>query len=96
METKKKKLRFSKYLKISDERLIEGIEYYQTIMNYDDRTMARYLGEDLRFFKLWKQEEGQLLDKCRYKAYEFVVNLVNKGLFDLEDGVTPEGKSYLN
>ena len=87
METKKKKLRFSKYLKISNERLIEGISYYQQRMGYDDKTMAKYLCEDLRFFKMWKQGEGELLDKCRYKAYEFVVRMVNRGLFDLEKGV---------
>ena len=83
----KKKLRFSKYLKITNERLIEGITYYQERMGYDDRTMAKYLLEDLRFFKLWKQGEGQLLDKCRYQAYQIVVRLVNRGLFDLEQGV---------
>ena len=87
METKKKKLRFSKYLKISNERLIEAIEYYQLRMGYDDKTMAKYLLEDLRFFKMWKQGEGQLLDKCRYQAYQIVVRLVNRGLFDLEKGV---------
>ena len=86
METKKK-LRFSKYLKISNERLIEAIEYYQLRMGYDDKTMAKYLCEDLRFFKMWKQGEGQLLDKCRYQAYQIVVRLVNRGLFDLKDGV---------
>ena len=96
METKKKKLRFSKHLKISNQKLIEGIEYYQQIMNYDDKTMAKYLLEDLRFFKLWKQGEGQLLDKCRYKAYGFVIDLVNSGLFDLKDGVTPKGEELLN
>ena len=83
----KKKLRFSKYLKITNERWIEGITYYQERMGYDDRTMAKYLLEDLRFFKLWKQGEGQLLDKCRYQAYQIVVRLVNRGLFDLEQGV---------
>ena len=83
----KKKLRFSKYLKITNERLIEGRTYYQERMGYDDRTMAKYLLEDLRFFKLWKQGEGQLLDKCRYQAYQIVVRLVNRGLFDLEQGV---------
>ena len=86
METKKK-LRFSKYLKISNERLIEAIEYYQLRMGYDDKTMAKYLCEDLRFFKMWKQGEGQLLDKCKYQAYQIVVRLVNRGLFDLKDGV---------
>ena len=86
METKKK-LRFSKHLKISNERLIEAIEYYQLMMGYDDKTMAKYLLEDLRFFKMWKQGEGQLLDKCRYKAYEFVIIMVNRGLFDLENGI---------
>ena len=87
METKKKKLKFSKYLKVSDKRLREAIEYYQKRMGYDDKTMAKYLLEDLRFFKLWKQGEGQLLDKCRYQAYQIVVRLVNRGLFDLEEGV---------
>ena len=86
METKKK-LRFSKYLKISNERLIEAIEYYQARMGYDDKTMAKYLCEDLRFFKMWKQGEGQLLDKCKYQAYQIVVRLVNRGLFDLEEGI---------
>lgn len=86
METKKK-LRFSKYLKISNERLIEAIEYYQLRMGYDDKTMAKYLCEDLRFFKMWKQGEGQLLDKCRYQAYQIVIRLANRGLFDLEEGI---------
>ena len=87
METNKKKLRFSKYLKISNERLIEAIEYYQLRMGYDDKTMAKYLCEDLRFFKMWKQGEGQLLDKCRYQAYQIVIRLANRGLFDLEEGI---------
>ena len=93
---KKKTLRFSKYLKITNERLIEGIEYYQIIMEYDDKTMAKYLGEDLKFFKIWKQGGCKLQEKCKHKAYEIIVRLVNKGLFDLEDGVTLEGKSYLD
>ena len=92
----KKRLRYSKYLKISNELLIEGIEFYQTLMGYDDRTMARYLGEDLKFFKIWKQNGCKLQDKCRHKAYEFIVVMVNKDLFDLEEGVTLEGKSYLD
>ena len=83
----KKKLRFSKYLKISDKLLIQAICYYQERMGYDDKTMSKLLLEDLRFFKRWKQGEGQLLDKCRYEAYKIVVRLVNRGLFDLEEGV---------
>ena len=93
---KKKTLRFSKYLKITNERLIEGIEYYQAIMKYDNKEMAKILTEDLRFFEIWKQGGCKLQEKCRHKAYEIIVRLVNRGLFDLEEGITPKGKSHLD
>ena len=95
METKKK-LRVSKHLKISNERLIEGIIYYQTIMGYDNREMAKILTEDLRFFEIWKQGGCKLQEKCKHKAYEIIVRLANRGLFDLSEGVTLEGKSHLD
>ena len=92
METKKKKLRFSKYLKISNERLIEGISYYQQLVGYTDREMCKVLGEDFHFFCCWREGKCKLKDKCKYKAYEIIVRLVNLGHFDLELGILPPKK----
>ena len=92
----KKKLRFSKYLDISNEKLIEGITYYQLIMGYTDVEMAGYISEETKFFKLWKEGKCKLQEKSKLNAYKIIIRLVNRGLFDLKDGITPKGKELLN
>ena len=91
-----KRLRFSKYLDITNERLIEGIIYYQTLMNYTDVQMAGYISEETKWFKLWKEGTCKLKEKSKLSAYKIIVRLVNQGLFDLKDGVTSKGEEWLN
>ena len=96
METKKKKLRFTKYLDITPERLIEGITYYQTLMGYTDVEIAGVISEETKWFKLWKEGTCKLKEKSKISAYKIIIRLVNQGLFDLKDGVTPKGEELLN
>ena len=95
METKKR-LRFSKYLDITAEKLIEGITYYQNLMGYTDVQMAGYISEETKWFKLWKEGKCNLKEKSKLSAYKIIVRLVNQGLFSLKDGITPKGKELLN
>ena len=94
METKK--LRVSKYLDISAEKLIEGITYYQELMGYTDVQMAGYIGEETKWFKKWKEGKCNLKDRSKLSAYKIIVRLVNQELFSLQDGITKKGEELLN
>ena len=96
METKKKKLRFSKYLDITAEKLIEGIVYYEKLMGYTDAEMAGFINEETKWFKLWKEGKCNLKEKSKISAYKIIIRLVNRGLFDLKTGITPKGEELLN